>query len=109
MYIRCSDISLHLSIDGKPYFSGNMDNNFYKKDITMDDAVYILLSTYYHWRNVAYIIHRIKKTHLDFNIDEEDYKNPSKHFLELIKNETKKAKFEWIEKYSEDKILSLKK
>ena len=90
-------------LDNKPFFS-NIDYTKYRKNLSEEESIYLLLSIYKHWDNLAYISKRLeaKNIYIDFEYLSKESSNHIKNEKELVKNE-------WIIEFSEEKLKSLEK
>jgi hypothetical protein len=97
--------------DKEPFFQG-FHHHEYRKNISIEESVYVFLSVYKHWENLAYIVTRLQNKSLlteDPESEDFNFEYPSPKFLKLIKSEKKLAKEDWLKEFSEEKLKSLKK
>ncbi len=97
--------------NNEPFFQGFYYTE-YRKNLSIEESVYIFLSVYKHWENLAYIVTRLQnKGILTDEPETEDYnfEYPSPKFLKMIKSEKKLTKEDWLKEFSEEKLNSFKK
>ncbi len=105
-----STISLSYHHTG-PFFQG-FDYEPFRQNLNIEDSIYIFLSVYKNWNNLAYIIQRLTaKGTLPTDLERAGYsfESPSDKFKKIISDEKVLAKEDWHKEFSEEKINSLKK
>lgn len=89
-------------IDNQPFWQGLPNSNEYRKNLNYEESMYLFMSVYKHWENLAYVSERINKDELDF-----EYLSPEDKVL--ISNEKKLIKKEWEKEFDIDRLNSFKK
>ena len=96
-------------IDNCAFFEG-FDYYDYRKDLNMDDAIYIFMSVYKSPNNMAYVLSRMNQIPENPEGDVDyDFERPSEKFIQEIRDVQEILTKEWEKEFSQEKLDRFKK
>lgn len=95
-------------IDNQAFFEG-FDYYNYRKNLNMDDAIYVFKSVYKSPNNMAYVLSKMNLPEDPEGDVDYDFEKPSDKFIQEIREIQYTLTKEWEKEFSQEKLDSLKK